>query len=257
MFQSDPVHLVCPWPESAVAANGTHECGVHRQLSAVEQRESVNDDFSLLSRTPPTPRSSSHKNTLVRTLPPASRQMRAAAVSRGNPLRPRIPATEQAERWWPKLSRRRPHTHERAVKESGRRNLRSSRMRKGCGSIRHERSVGNTVKGIDARGPTCDLIKVASLFESVGSKPSQNRVSTTRDTAACHPFLGWLGSSSSTTSGAWTSPEANWTQSGATKPACSKCRMQELMALMLREPLLPSTARKIVATPPDVAHQSS
>ena len=81
-------------------------------------------------------------------------------------------------------------------------------MRKGCGSIRHERSVGNTVKGIDSRGSACDLNKVTSLFESVGSKPSQNNVTTTRDTAACPPFLGWLGSSSSTTSGAWTSPEA-------------------------------------------------
>ena len=68
------------------------------------------------------------------------------------------------------------------------------------------RSVGNTVKGIDARGPASNLNKMASLFKSVGSKPCQNCVSTMRDTAACHPFLGWLGSSSSTTtSGAWTS----------------------------------------------------
>ena len=61
-----------------------------------------------------------------------------------------------------------------------------------AGSIRQERSVGNTVNGIDASGPHCDLNNVASLFESVGHNPSQNCVSTTRDTVACHPFLGWL-----------------------------------------------------------------
>ena len=51
----------------------------------------------LLSNTPPTPKSKSRRKTF----------MRAAAVSRRHPLRPRIPATEHAERWWPKLSRRR------------------------------------------------------------------------------------------------------------------------------------------------------
>ena len=162
-------------------------------------RPSTTTSTRLLSSTPPTPWSKSRRKTFVRTRPPASRQMRADAVSRGNPLRPRIPTTEHAERWWPKLSRRRPHTHERAVNGSWRRNLQSNRMRKGCGSIRHEQSVGNTVKGIDARGPPCDRNNVASLFERVGSNPSQNCVSTTRDTVACHPFLGWLGSSSSTT----------------------------------------------------------
>ena len=96
-------------------------------LGAVERRDTVNDDCQKLVLAP------------ARIFPPASRQMRAATVSRLCPLRPRIPATEQAERWWPKLSRRRPHTHER------RRNLRSSKTRKGCGSIQNERSVGNTV----------------------------------------------------------------------------------------------------------------
>ena len=142
-------------------------CKIFVEDRVVRRESNTTTSNRLLSRTP---RSSSRKNTLVRTLPPASRQMRAAAVSGGNPLRPRIPATEQAERWWPKLSRRRPHTHERAVKGSGRRNLRSRRMRKGCGSIRHERSVGNTVKGIDARGPACDLNKVGVAVRKCGEQ---------------------------------------------------------------------------------------
>ena len=45
-----------------------------------------------------TPRSISRTKTLVRTLPPASRQILAAAFSRGNPLRPSVPATAQADR---------------------------------------------------------------------------------------------------------------------------------------------------------------
>ena len=51
-------------------------------------------------------------------------------------------------------SRRRDgHVHERAVKASWRCNLRSNRIRNGCESIRHERSEGDTVNGIDERGP--------------------------------------------------------------------------------------------------------
>ena len=59
-----------------------------------------------------TPMSMSRTRTLVRTRPPPSRQMRAAAFSNGNPLVPRTPATGQADRWWPNLSRRPPHRQE-------------------------------------------------------------------------------------------------------------------------------------------------
>ena len=44
-----------------------------------------------------TPRSKSRTNTLVRTLPPASQQILAAAFSRRNPLRPSVPATAHAD----------------------------------------------------------------------------------------------------------------------------------------------------------------
>ena len=145
-------------------------------LGAVERRDTVNDDCQKLVLAP------------ARIFPPASRQMRAATVSRLCPLRPRIPATEQAERWWPKLSRRRPHTHER------RRNLRSSKTRKGCGSIRHEKHHERNRR---ERGRFVDLSNVASLFENtfkIAFPRSVTRV---------------LAFSSSTTSGSWTSPEAN------------------------------------------------
>ena len=51
-------------------------------------------------------------------------------------------------------------TNAQLKKGSWKRNLRSNKTRNGCGSIRQERSVGNTVNGIDARGPPCDLNNV-------------------------------------------------------------------------------------------------
>ena len=43
------------------------------------------------------------------TLPPASWQTRAAALSRAKPQRPNTPETAQADQWWPKASSGRPH----------------------------------------------------------------------------------------------------------------------------------------------------
>ena len=54
---------------------------------------------------------SDQHNTFVGTRPLNSRQIRA--------LLPKTPATGHADRWWPKLSRRRPHQHECAVKGRG------------------------------------------------------------------------------------------------------------------------------------------
>ena len=240
-------HHLCQTRGGTIATKWqTHE-RVHnpswRSICAVEQREFVHDDFQplVVENT-----SSSRKKTLVRTLPPASWQMRAATVQR-NPLRPRIPATKQAERWWPKLSRRWPHMHERAVKGSGRRNLRSSRMRKGCGSIRHERSVGNTVKGIDARGPACDLIKVASLFELCLHDAGHG----------CLPPLPWLvGFVLVNDVGSLDLSRSQLHPVWGHKTCFFQMLSARVNGWMLREPLLASSA-KLLQPPPDVARQSS
>ena len=51
---------------------------------------------TLPSNTPTTPKSKSRTKTFVLTLAPASWQMRAAAVSKGNPLRPKMPTKHAA-----------------------------------------------------------------------------------------------------------------------------------------------------------------
>ena len=50
-----------------------------------------------------------YTRTLVETRAPASRHTRAAALSNGNPRRPKTPSCGQAARWWPQGSSRRPH----------------------------------------------------------------------------------------------------------------------------------------------------
>ena len=101
-----------------------------------------------------TPKSKSRTKTFVRTLPP---QILAAAVSRGNPLRPRTPATAHADRWWPKTSRRRPHRQTRAVRGSGRRKRWRNNTFKTCGSKRVARLVGKLTNGAEANGPPWDV----------------------------------------------------------------------------------------------------
>ena len=66
-----------------------------------------------------TGKSRSRTKTFVLTLPPASRQIRAATFSSGNPRRPNTPATGHADRWWPRQSSRRPHRQERTVRGKG------------------------------------------------------------------------------------------------------------------------------------------
>ena len=71
------------------------------------------------------PRSMSRRKALVRTLLPASRHTLAAAFSSGNPLRPNLPTTAHADRWWPRTLRG-PHRQVRVVRGRGRRRRRSS-----------------------------------------------------------------------------------------------------------------------------------
>ena len=70
------------------------------------------------------PVSRAQTKTFVVTRGPASRHIRAPALSRANPRLPKIPALEQAARWWPRAWSGRPHRHLRRAKGKGRRRWR-------------------------------------------------------------------------------------------------------------------------------------
>ena len=82
-------------PCVTITVEGAHECRVHCQLTSPKQGKAVHHDLQRLSNGLGATRSRSRTNTLVVTRPPASRHMRAAALSKANPLRPR-PPTEDA-----------------------------------------------------------------------------------------------------------------------------------------------------------------
>ena len=65
----------------------------------------------LLSSGSGSAKSKSRNMAFVTTLPPASLQMRAPALSTANPRRPKNPALAHAARWWPKMLRGWPHRH--------------------------------------------------------------------------------------------------------------------------------------------------
>ena len=164
--------------------------------------------------------------TDLRTLPPASRQILAAAVSRGNPLRPRTPATAHADRWWPKTSRRRPHWQTRAVRGVGDANDGET--------IPSKPAVPNTrlTNGAEAKGPPWDFKRAMSGSDRVGNTTFKKNDSTARDATACHPTLGWFGSSS-TGAGASTVDSDNSSQLGGVNPVATKLSTLLLMATML------------------------
>ena len=93
-------------PCVTITVEGAHECRVHCQLTSPKQGKAVHPDLQRLSNGLGATRSRSRTNTLVVTRPPASRHMRAAALSKANPLRPKTP--NRGRRWWPNESIGRP-----------------------------------------------------------------------------------------------------------------------------------------------------
>ena len=100
----------CSWSGFAFSGQWANQRGVHCQLCSTKQRQQVHHDFQLPC-VEEVEGAQVHvtNETFVLTLPPASRQIRAAAFSRGKPRRPSRPATEHADRWWPRMSKGRPH----------------------------------------------------------------------------------------------------------------------------------------------------
>ena len=90
------------------------------------------------------------------TLPPASRQTRAAALSRAKPLRPNTPETAQADRWWPKASSGWPHRQADEDRGRGRQRRRRRSARNADASNLNRGDVGEASNGTPAIGPDWD-----------------------------------------------------------------------------------------------------
>ena len=106
-FKNHAVPVRCTIMWSTIAMHGTHQGGVDSQLAPPKEGQSVHHRRRLsLARTG---RSRSRIKQLVPTKPPASLQMRAAALSSANPLLPKTPALAHVARWWPNESIGRPH----------------------------------------------------------------------------------------------------------------------------------------------------
>ena len=104
-----------------------------------------------------TGRTRSRTNKFVATRPPASRQIRAAALSTANPRLPKTPTCAHEARWWPKESRRRPHRQMREAGGNGRRRRLNNNTLKSWDSILQRGLDGTAAKLIPAAGPLCDL----------------------------------------------------------------------------------------------------
>ena len=104
--------------------------------------------------------------TFVDTRPPPS--LHTCVRSNANPLAPKTPASAHAARWWPRQSRRWPHRQVREEKGRGSWRRRHNNTRKGCGSIRVDRDVGNATRTLLARGPLCDLHNARSGSVKLG-----------------------------------------------------------------------------------------
>ena len=140
-------------------------------------------------------RSKSRTITFVRTRAPASQHTRAAALSSTNPLLPRTPATAQAARWWPRLSRGRQLRIDRG---GGRWTRRSIKTRKGWGSNVVALVVGNATKGVDENGPDWDLNNALFSTGREGINTFSRKSSCKLSAVSfCQPKRGWIWSSSS------------------------------------------------------------
>ena len=132
--------------------------------------------------------SRSRTKMLVVTLLPASRQMRAAALSSANSRLPNTPARAQGARWWPRASRRRPHLQKRREKGRGRRRRQNKSTRKKLGLQAFEWSAGRCRESHRTRS-ALDLMSARSPSDSAGINCNFLNCSSTREEASCcHPI---------------------------------------------------------------------
>ena len=180
------------------------------------------------SNWPPGKRSRSWTLMLVDTLAPASLQMRAAQLSKGNPRRPSTPEVAHAARWWPRESSGWPHRQKADERGSGHQRRRRRRMRKHCGSKRDAGDVGEQWNGIPAMGPCCERASACSVGPNLGHTTLWKKVpSMVEEAKDCHPMREILGNSSS----GWNPgrcPRATSPHSGASTPAATRRSLHSL-----------------------------
>ena len=141
---------------------------------------------------------------------PASLQTRAAAFSNGNPLSPRIPATEQAARWWPRQSKGPATPAVASGQGNGRVEATEMEGAELLGTKLGEPASGEGNEGNETRGQ----IAIASA-PLCGSHRGQQTVRLRVDFVAatlCHP------NSPSTASEFGRNPSARSTHEGNLKP---------------------------------------
>ena len=166
-------------------------------------------------------RSISLTMTFTATLPPASRQTRAAALSTANPRLPNSPALEHAARWWPQGSSERPHRQKRNERGSGRRRRRRRSTRKRDGSILVKKLIGATDQRDTGERTTLRAHQCFLVIGPCGHHPcGLCGVSPTLEAASCcHPCLNPPGSVSSGSRDGGRRPSASASQDGTSKPS--------------------------------------
>ena len=103
----------------------------------------------------------------------------------------------------------------------GQRHRRRNNTFRTCGSKRVARLVGKLTNGAEAKGPPCDFKRAMSGSDRVGNTTFKKDDSTARDATACHPTLGWFGSSS-TRAGASSVDRNNSSQLGGVNPVATQ-----------------------------------
>ena len=154
----------------------------------------------------------------VPTRPPASRQMRAAALSSANHLLPNTPALAHAARWWPNESVGRPHLQVCKDRGNGKRRRHKRTTRKTWRGICVKKPVGTTDNAVPAPGPAWDRI-IALFWGSNRSKRtwSRNCCSTLEAASCCHPCRSPPGSNSSGSRISGRAPVARASHEGGSK----------------------------------------
>ena len=113
------------------------------------------------------------------------------------PMCARTPTCAQADRWSPRLSRRRPHWHRLGASGGAKRSLRSSRTRNSSLGTTKSGPVGRTVSAQLAPAPLWDSSSARDAESNSAKSTSNTRLSTAVPALRCHPRLTfWDGSSS-------------------------------------------------------------
>ena len=143
---------------SLLAPSPSNFEGQHRQATPPGSLK-LRVGYPMLALGSGSPRFKSRRKTLVATQAPASRQMRAAARSRGQARRTSTPAVGQAALWSPSSSRAPPQRQARASSGSGRRRRRRSTQRKVSSCSVNSSRVGSAVRARLPPGPAWESSK--------------------------------------------------------------------------------------------------